>query len=271
MSEVGRARELWRYPVKSMQGQPVEVLDVTGAGVDGDRAWGVVDSSTGKLLSAKTVPELLHAWAAPAPGGGVVVTLPDGEELHGAPSPEVDKALSVWLDREVSLRRASATDEQLSYQMTFDPPNDEAELVEIPARPDSFADLAPLHLLTDRSLDACRAERPGTEWDRRRFRPNVLVAADGEGYVEDGWVGRSLDVGGAGVDVLMRTVRCALPLRAQPAREGDPALARDVDPALARDVEVFRTLTRIHDNHLGVYATVARPGRIALGDAVRLR
>jgi MOSC domain-containing protein YiiM len=51
-----------------------------------------------------------------------------------------------------------------------------------------------------------------------------------------------------------------MPLRGQPALEGNEALARDV--------EVFRTMRDIHDNHLGVYANVVEPGVVSVGDAV---
>ena len=45
--------ELWRYPVKSMQGERVDASDVGDAGLDGDRAYAVVDPATGKVGSAK--------------------------------------------------------------------------------------------------------------------------------------------------------------------------------------------------------------------------
>ena len=35
---------LWRYPVKSMQGSPVERIELGLGGVEGDRQWGIVDA-----------------------------------------------------------------------------------------------------------------------------------------------------------------------------------------------------------------------------------
>jgi uncharacterized protein YcbX len=170
--------------------------------------------------------------------------------------------LSAWLHRPVTLQRAP-TDRQASYEMTFDPPDDTAERFEIPSPEGTFFDLAGLHLLTANSLAACARAYPAGAWDRRRFRPNVLVDAGGDDdFPEDAWVGRSVRVGDATFDVLMRTVRCAMPLRAQPAHANDPSLARDV--------EIYRAMNEHHENHLGVYASVRDPGAIALDDAVLL-
>jgi len=42
-----RVVELWRYPVKSLQGEPLERCRVTADGVEGDRAWALFDYKTG--------------------------------------------------------------------------------------------------------------------------------------------------------------------------------------------------------------------------------
>jgi len=50
---VGSVGALWRYPVKSMMGERVETVIVTERGILGDRAYALVDESTGNLGSAK--------------------------------------------------------------------------------------------------------------------------------------------------------------------------------------------------------------------------
>jgi uncharacterized protein YcbX len=266
---------LWRFPVKSLQGEAVEALTFvapgpgSAGGAADDRAWGIVDVATGKVLSAKTVPALLEASAAARPGGGVTITLPDGTKLGDDDRPGCDRVLSAWLGRDVELRSARATDgggaDPVAYDMTFDPPNDDAELVPIPTPAGSFVDLCGAHVLTTGALAAMAAASPGSDWSVRRFRPNVLVdtgdTAPGD-VPEDAWVGGRVALGTAELDVLMRTVRCALPLRAQPASAGAPALGRDVG--------VYRTMAAEHDNHLGVYADVAAAGTVRVGDAVRV-
>jgi uncharacterized protein YcbX len=170
--------------------------------------------------------------------------------------------MSAWLGRGVGLRPVPVQ-AQVSYEMTFDPPDDAAEKFEIPSPEGTFFDLAALHVLTTNSLATCAGTHPDVVWDRRRFRPNVLVDDAGdEPYPEDAWVGRSVRIGGVAIDVLMRTVRCAMPLRAQPAHGAEGILSRDVD--------LYRALNSSHENHLGVYASVREPGTISVGDDIAL-
>ena len=71
MDRVMRVVQLWRYPVKSMQGERLAAAVMTPLGIEGDRHWGVLDRATGKVLTAKRVPELLYAaarWVEGRPG-----------------------------------------------------------------------------------------------------------------------------------------------------------------------------------------------------------
>ena len=90
---------LWRYPVKSMQGESLNVASIGPAGIVGDRSWAVVDRETGLGLTARRAPELLFAHAA-LDGDDVRITLPDGTLAVD------DDALSRWLGRGVTLVRA---------------------------------------------------------------------------------------------------------------------------------------------------------------------
>jgi len=255
---LGSVASCHRHPVKSMQGLVVDHLEVDRTGVDGDRSAGVVDVATGHLLTAKRVPELL--WAT---GTDDAVVLPDGTTL-GHDAPDVDQRLSAWLDRKVRLVHAGAQP-ALAYQMTFDPPDDDAEAFEIPVPAGTLLDLSPVHLLVRATLDACAAVRPDVDWDVRRFRPNLVVDLDAPAWAEQAWVGRRLEVGSAVLEVTGPMVRCAMPLRAQPAD------ARG--HALERQVEVYRALSALneaHPNHLGLCLDVVEPGRIETGDEVRI-
>lgn len=265
----GRVTELWRYPVKSMQGEQMPSVELSAAGVAGDRAFGLVDAGTGRLLSAKAVPALFEAGARIV-GDGVVITLPDGREV-GSGDPEVDAVLSAWLGRDVALRRSggSSGDESIEFELRLDPIDDGGELFAYPARAGSFLDSAPVHLLTTASLATMAGAAPASVWDIRRFRPNVLIDTDGvDGFAEDGWIGRGLAFGPAGtaLHVGQACGRCAMPNRAQPALGTGPAER----PALARDIGVFRALTAEHGNDLGVYADVRGSGPIRVGDEVHL-
>jgi uncharacterized protein YcbX len=260
--------ELWRYPVKSLQGRPVDSLEVTAAGIVGDRRWGIVPTDAARVLSAKRVPELLDA-RVDEDDGTAVITLPDGTGV-AVTDPAVHDVLSAWLGRPVHLRSTDEPDatDGLAYDMTFDPPDDDAEVFAIPVPAGTFLDLAPVHLLTTATLRGCAAQRPDLDWDVRRFRPNVVIDAAGEAFGEDTWAGREVHLGEVVLRVTQPTVRCAMPLRAQPARANDPAAA-----PLARQPGLHDALVGLNaafPNHLGVYAEVVAGGVVRVGDDVRL-
>jgi uncharacterized protein YcbX len=255
---VGQDAELHRYPVKSMQGTSVDRIDVRPDGVVGDRRYGLIDVGSGALLSAKRIARLLGAVVDDAE-----VTLPDGTriELAGS-SAGAEAALSAWLGRDVRIAETTA-DTAVAYEMTFDPPNDDAEYYAIDAPAGSFLDLAAVHLLCRGTLDWCAAQRPDLDWDVRRFRPNVVIDAPGlDAFGEDGWVGRQVHLGSVVLAADQATVRCAMPLRAQPSLADRPALASQ--PAL------YGALEELHANHLGLYLSVVEPGVVAVGDPVRI-
>lgn len=244
----------WRYPVKSLQGLGVDHLDIGVDAIAGDRAHALIDVGSGRLLSAKRTASLLHASATDdgiaLPGGATVAFDRD----------DADDVLSSWLGRPVHL---ASLDEagQRSYDMTFDPPNDDADYYEIPAPAGTFLDLAAVHLITTATLQGCTDARPDLDWDVRRFRPNLLLDVDGPLFVEGTWAGRELEVGHAVLRIMGPTVRCAMPLRAQP-------------DGLDRQPDLFGAMTELNGtnpNHLGAYAEVATPGVVAVGDPVVLR
>jgi uncharacterized protein YcbX len=247
---------LWRYPVKSLQGMPVDHVELGAAGVEGDRQWGIVDVVTGKVLTAKRWPALLEASATlHGNDGGVLLTLPDGAEW-ASEDPATDKALSAWLDHDVRLVRADPA-ASTPYELTMDPSDDDSEPWDFATPAGSFADLAAVHLLTTASLAAMSDGYSDGQWSVHRFRPTALVdTGSAGGFVEDGWIGGQVHLGGAVVEVFMATPRCAMPGRAQPAHE------------LLRDLGIVRTVRDQHENNLGVYAAVAVPGPVAVGDAV---
>jgi uncharacterized protein YcbX len=252
MTDLGTVSQLWRYPVKSMQGAQADELRITATGVEGDRQWALIDEATGRVLSAKRSGALLTAV-----GTDGRATLPDGSIVE-LDDPGAGPALSSWLGREVTVR-AAADAEGLSYQMTFEPPNDDAEYFDIPIRNGTFLDLAAVHLVTTATLLACAAARPDLDWDVRRFRPNVVVDGPGELFHENGWTGRRVTIGEVVIEVDGPTVRCAMPLRAQPGLDRQPAL-----------FAAMEELNTAMPNHLGAYASVVEPGVVRVGDTVTL-
>lgn len=243
-----------RYPVKSFQGEQLTEAVIDAKGLVGDRRWGIVDG-TGKVWSAKRHGELLGASASTTPDGPII-TLPDGSEV--APDDEArDQKLSDWLGTEVVLEAAEGAGDRV-YEVSLDIDPD-VDVFDMPMTPGAFLDLSPVHLLTTASLRVGAAEHPDGNWTTDRFRPSIVVEVDpheGEGFVENDWVGRSVRVGAVTLDVALQTVRCVMTTRAQPPR------------AIERDLEIFKSLVRVNQQNLGVYANVAGPGTIRLGDEV---
>jgi MOSC N-terminal beta barrel domain len=106
--------ELWRYPVKSMQGERLPAVKVQGDGLDGDRRWGVRDERTGRVLTGRREARLLEATASLGEGVEPVIKLPDGTGLVGA-GDATDSALSDWLGRPVRLVEAAAHGDRAEY------------------------------------------------------------------------------------------------------------------------------------------------------------
>jgi uncharacterized protein YcbX len=248
---VGVVAQVWRYPVKSMQGEQVDRLELGPGGAAGDRGLAVVDPAARKVLSAKRYAELLHASARVA-DGTVVVTLPDGVE-HAADDPKVHATLSEWLGKDVRLE-APPVDGVYPMEMYTGMSDEDTPLFDWPGPPGTWLDLADAHWLTTASLAAAAALHPAGAWDVRRFRPTALFEVAGDTWVEDGWA--EVHAGSVHSEVLMPTMRCSMPPRAQPGLEQDKAIA-----AVIRDH---------HDNNMGVYAKVTERGVIAVGDEVSI-
>src|SRR6266545_4456975 len=102
---------LWRYPVKSMMGEELNATEVTEHGLLGDRAYALVDSSDGKVATAKNPrkwPRLFDFRAnfiepprASAKVPPVRITLPDGTIATSQQS-DLNQILSEALSRKVT-------------------------------------------------------------------------------------------------------------------------------------------------------------------------
>jgi len=283
---VGRVTELWRYPVKSMGGEPLPSATFGPRGIPGDRGWALRDEKAGEIRGAKKMPVLMRCRARydaePRDGEvpAVTMTLPDGSTVH---SGDADAAarLSSLTGRAVTLWPLQPAEHAEHYRRGLpDHPDMETELRQVFGRlpeeplPDlsaippelyeytsplgTYFDAFPVHLLTTASLRALAAKTPGSRFDVRRFRPNVLVEPTGgaEGLVEIGWNGRALRVGDAVLSIAMPAMRCSMTTHA-------------VDD-LPKDPTVLRTIVRDANQNFGVYATVTTAGAVRVGDAVTL-
>ncbi len=226
--------EVWRYPVKSLQGERLDALPLTSQGLAGDRAYAVFDVESGFGMTARRRPELLFASASLRADGSVRITLPDGTIAAD------DQALSRWLGHEVALR---STQEQSTRR--YENPDDfehETRWEPFDGSRGAFHDSpeANVSLVSGATLNG---------WSWRRFRTNLRL--DGSG--EDSLVGKQVTIGDALLDIVSRIERCVMVTRPQP-------------DAIERDLEVLRTIHREREGRLAVGAVVARAGTVTVGD-----
>jgi len=235
-----RVTEIWRYPVKSMGGETVLDATVTDLGVSGDRGWSIYDTDTGTTLTARRTPDLLFA-SARIGDGEVVVTLPNGSQVGEGD----DAALSAWLGRDVELRSAGDHNVDIggTYEVPLDAEND-ADWVSWQGPGGAFHD-------STRTRVSLVSETTLRDWDRRRFRTNIVT--DGSG--EDEFVGSAIAIGDVRLDVTKQIDRCVMVARPQ--------------PGLDRDIDVLTTINAERARVLAVGCLVSSPGSIALGDEIR--
>ncbi|RHW25901.1 MOSC domain-containing protein [Nocardioides immobilis] len=290
---VGRISELWRFPVKSMAGEQLSEAAFITRGLVGDRAYALVDVQTGKVVSAKSVktfPGILECRAAfleePEVGAEkppVQITFPDARSVTSDDA-DCDSVLSRFFDRKVTL--SSVAPENFTIDQYHpdvpeaDPAGHRDTVVETklgsalfaeigapsPVPVGAFFDLFPVSVMSTSTLDKLRSLQPESRFEARRFRMNVIVDSDADGFVENDWIDRTLALGrGPRVQVTMPDPRCVM-----------PTLAQD---DLPRDSDVLRTLVRHNRLELegegrypcaGVYGVVAATGTARTGESVVL-
>lgn len=262
---------IWRFPLKSAQGESLGQAAIGADGPTGDRAWACV-TADGMVVSAKHPRRwgrLLFVTAALSATGQVTIRVPGGPPLP-AGTPAADEALSAWLGQPVRLASVVPEGARLHRLWPAEPgmipewaasaARGQAGAEEITAisgaRPGGrFTDFAAIHLVTTHALAGLR--QAGVPADVRRMRPNLVLSLDRE--PEPG------DTIAAGPDVTLRvlvpTPRCAIPAAAQPGLPDAPELLRELGrhhhmqiPGLGRAA------------CFGVYARVITPGTVTVGD-----
>jgi uncharacterized protein YcbX len=269
-----------------MMGEELEAAEVTERGINGDRGYALVDTETGRTVSAKNprkwarMFECLAKYVEPPEAGQplppVRITLPDGTELRSDDG-GVAPALSRFLGREVNLKQPDANMAifehfWFDYQTPLGRPVENPEgdnLTTLPlgfAAPQTFFDYTPIHLLTTSTLEKLRAIYPDGQWEVRRFRPNVVVEATAgqDGFVEDGWIGREIRAGDVSMKVIDTMSRCVMTTLPQGDLPNDPKILR----TLAEHHRVLMPAVGKELPAVGVAATVSASGQISRGDKV---
>ncbi len=238
--EIGHIEAIFRYPVKSMGGERLDAANLGWHGLDGDRrlAFRKMDDRSGfPWLTAGKLPDLLlfapHRREDAAQGDlPTHVRTPDGEEM-----PLFGEELAA----EVGRRHGAPVQMMQMKHGIFD----DASISVIAS--DTVNEISRL---------------AGRSPDIRRFRPNIVARLLRSGpFQEDAWVGGVLSFGegddAPAVTVTMRDLRCSMV---------------NLDPDSAASApEMMKAVVRANQNTAGIYGTVTRIGRLAVGQPILFR
>ena len=305
-----RLVEIWKYPVKSMSGGTVGAAELDLLGIVGDRHWAVRSEEIGGIRGAKKLGSLMLLAAEEVPGEAgrrsVRILLPDGTVVSSDDSDANDR-ISVAIGHRVVLESLPAdTESSLEHFRRGAPVGDDpmAELrgifgredgeplpdfsvfppviAEFESPPGTHYDCWPLMVMTTQALRAMQSALPESVIDVRRFRPSLVIDAEGldvgtTGHPEFSWKGRAVRVGGDDgpvIEFLDPCPRCVMTTREvnpgsyAPDTDliGDVPFARD--GVIPPDRAVLRHIVRDLDQNLGIYARIVRGGTVRAGDSV---
>jgi len=235
-NEIGTIEALYRYPVKSMAGEQLDLADLGWHGLDGDRRFAfrrVQDQSGFPWLTAGKLPELiLYKPVQTSAKDTTHVTTPDGS-LLALDGDELRQEIAGRLGASVQLMRLKH----------------------------GIFDETPLSLLAVATVQKI-ADEAGEVGDIRRFRPNVVIrTVNGEPFAEDQWLGKAIVFGDGAdspaVNVALRDERCSMIGLHPDTAQNNPS--------------VLKSVVRLNQNCAGVYCMILRPGRLRVGEKVYLK
>ncbi len=234
MSEIsGHIKSLWRYPVKSMQGEKRNTLTLNLRGVEWDRLFTIRDLD-GKFGSGKNTRRFVRidgllSFEAHYEQDIPVITFPNGRILRGDES-NIHTALSEALGQPVTLAREEVI---------------------------SHLDDSPIHIVTTASLTWLQNALPNSVIDEKRLRANLIVDIEGDTPIEHTWIGQQLLVGDHVVlEITKLAERCVMTSSEQKDLPHDP--------------RVFRHIAQHANLKLGVYAKVIAGSVINLSDKISI-
>ena len=306
---VGRVKEVWRYPLKSMAGERLEAASVGARGLWGDRGWALRDEEAGEIRGAKISPKLMlcaaRYRAEPAAEGEpphADIKLPDGTATS-TDDPKINELLSELLGRRVTLWPLRPASDLAHYRRAIPA----ARVVGFLSRSRNFRRLAigamrlagkdrglredfgrlPGEPLPDLSLLPAEifefTSPPGTHFDA--FPVHLLTTASLEAMSrhapDTAWDARRfrpnfLIESADGVEGLVESgwVGRTLSVGALTLRCEMPAprcsMTIQAQADLPKDPRVLRTIVNVAKQNFGMYANVASAGRVLVGDEVTL-
>jgi uncharacterized protein YcbX len=216
--------DIFRYPVKSMKGHALSSALMTKRGIPGDRAWALKDEERGGIKGGKRFPQLLSMTPVFASepneqniSPNVSITLANGQvvtssdaDINAVLSEAVGSPVSLWpilpedqLEHYLRPPMDENVDVEAYYREIFARNPDEPlpdvslfpeEVLKYESPPGSYFDAFPILVMSKASLihlnEVAAAAGGQSNFDVRRFRPNILLDIDASGFPENQWMGR---------------------------------------------------------------------------------
>ena len=256
----GRVAWIHVAPVKALAIDSRREAYIGPLGVEGDRRFCIVDPETNKMLNAKRIA-MLVSIRPELEDGHLTLHIPDGSKVRGDVALGEPLTITIF-SREAQARAvdgpfSDALSKAAGQPLRLVRLENEGEGV------DRCAHGGAATMLSEESLRAIAAaggaDRPV---DPRRFRMLIGVAGV-PAHSEDSWIGEQVQVGEAVLVPSGNVGRCAV---------------TTVDPESGvSDFDTLAALAKYRGEKVateklpfGVWARVAKPGRVRLGDPVRL-
>jgi uncharacterized protein YcbX len=242
MSIGGRVESLWRYPVKSVRGEELEEAYVGFSGVYGAR-------EQKEMLRYR--PRFRHPEKAARPAN-----LAEAESLEPGVTPLHGDPADLVVEVVTPTGAVLAIDDPGLMRMLGEGMGDVHQLTLLRSER-AMTDCRPVSLLSVQTMNAIGNEA-GLPVDKRRFRANIyLDFGSATGFVEDGFVGRTLRIGSkAVISILERDPRCKMITLDPDTGESNP--------------QILRPVAQDHEGRAGVYGAVLVEGTVRRGDEVEV-
>lgn len=220
--------DIYRYPIKSLAGEPLDIVQLTKEGIVGDREWGLVSPDqpaldNGAWISSSTFERLtirpeMATWSATSTATGIQLVV-DGKDIH-----LIEREEAMIGNRKVRLARADN-----GYW-------DHAD-----------ATISIINLATVEAI----SEAIGVSVDPARFRANIYIRA--KPWSEFEWLGCNLQFDDTTLTIIKPIDRC----KATSVTPNSGEITYNMPAQLAR-----------HFGHIycGVYARVIKEGSISINN-----
>jgi MOSC domain-containing protein len=254
----GRVARIAVAPVKALHVSETDEVALEFTGVAGDRRFWLVDAE-GRLVNDKRHPQLLRVRAGWDEATRVLeLAFPDGRRVEGVvePGEPVDATLygQLHASRAVPGPWQDALSGYAGEPLTL--------LWSERGAVDRGVGGGAVTIISRGSLERLRREAGVSEAvDGRRFRMLFEIEGVGE-HEEDGWIGQRVAIGDAVVAPVGDVGRCVVTTKNPDTGETD----LDTLKTLAG----YRREGRTEPLPFGVHAAVVEPGRVRVGDPVRV-